>query len=777
MVRDDAGMFGTAMGEVTSAAEALQNAGAQVYVRTFPTTGTQSTAARLEHYIESQCPDWQAANGGRKENLVAIIYADRDAEGKHSIVISTGGRIDSVVPPTQIDRIRAQVIIAELKRGHATKAFVDGLNAIRASYEGSSATTTPQSTPVQETIPVISVTPQPPADLTGLWFFFGLAVLAVFGWVAYISLHGRKQRRAARLKAQQVYNSVTAQISAIDENKTALRAHYVILSSGLPVDERQKIEAALAQVAKTYDDACADFGTKRTSDLEKRGLSADEYDTLRETYQGILDKLNAAAGVISENGSHLDDLQAQIVTAPKKVEEAKAALNKLPECLRQVKQAGFRTETYEALGADAQKVINEASDALTNKKFFEAIAHVDQAGKILEQAYEGQKLPDRKADLDNRIAAVKARIDKAKGTVLLCKPIIDRMDTEFARQSFESVVGNGSQATEHINWCDRGIPMAADFATMEKQEWQKAADIIAEANGHLDRVDSLVSSITAIERSLNTAQQEAPSDIQNAEQDLRAAQEYISSHKNDIHTDAGAKLAEAGETLIQARAELQNPKPDYFETVKLARKAHEVADEILTAAKTEYEAQERLRQKAASALRYATSRVSKAREYIEDRKWFVGKAAKDKLEEAERYLDGAQECSKSGDLDGAVKWSDLADEAGKAAYQQARDDAEPERSCDAYTCANEHYAPSNTTIFVNESSGQNYISASAGSSSSNSSWGTSSSWFGSGSDSSSSFSFGDVADILSIFSSSGGGSDSSSSFSSSGGGSDSSSSW
>lgn len=179
MVRDDAGILGSQLAEVTQAAEALQNAGAQVYVRTFSTTGGEPTAARLEHSIEGHCPDWQAANGGKKENLVAIIYADHDANGKHSITIATGGRIDAIVPPTAIDRIRAQVIIAELKRGHAANAFAGGLNAIRSAYEKPQSATAPQTAPTQlQTAPA---KPEEPASLAWLWILLAAAGLGVLG--------------------------------------------------------------------------------------------------------------------------------------------------------------------------------------------------------------------------------------------------------------------------------------------------------------------------------------------------------------------------------------------------------------------------------------------------------------------------------------------------------------------------------------------------------------------------------------------------------------------
>jgi uncharacterized membrane protein YgcG len=765
MVRDDAGMLGGEMAQVTAAAEALQNAGAQVYVRTFPTTGDQATATQLEHSIESHCPDWQSANGGRKENLIAIVYADRDRAGKHSITISTGGRIDSVIPPTQIDRIRAQVIIPELKRNRAGKGFTEGLNAIKAAYEGQQGTGTvvPEATPAQP-----QSKPVQPMSLAWLWVLLLGIGLGIF-WRRFSSFsREREARRAARLRAQQVYNSVTAQINTMEENQARLRGHYDLLALSVPADERQKVEAALARSRKTYDEACADFGTKRTSDLEKEGLSVPEYDTLRETYQSILDKLNQAGGLISETESHLDNLQAQIEGAPKKVQEARAELEQLLEGLRQVKQAGFQTETYEALAAKAQLVLGQANEAINNRLFFEALAGVSQGKEILEQASQGKGLADKKADLDSRIASLKMRVENARNSVGLCKPVIDRMDAVFARQSFESVSGNGSQAAEHIHWCERGLPLAADFAGMQKQDWQKAADIVAEAGGHLDRVDSLVSSIQAMELSLNTAKEESPKDIEEAERDLHSAEDYIVANKNDLRTETETKLSLAREAIAAAKAELQQPKPDYFEIVKSARKAHAAVDELLATARSEQQAAERLRQKAATALRDATSRVTKAQEYIEDHSRYVNETATRKAEDAGQYLKSAQKCNESGDLEGVVKWAELADDAGKVAYNDAKDDVQAQVGYNPYDRANRYYAPSLTTIFVNESS-DNFLSVGAASdSSSSSSSGGLSSWFGGGSDSSSSFS----SDSSSSFS----GSDSSSSFDS-GGGSDSSSSW
>lgn len=547
-----------------------------------------------------------------------------------------------------------------------------------------------------------------------------------------------------------------------------------MLSANLPADERQKVETTLARIGSTYAEACADFGTKRTSELERGSLPVPEYDALRTTYQGILDKLNEAAGLVSETQGRLNSLQAQIESAPKKVQEAQAALDQVLETLNGVKQGGFRTETYETLAANAHMVICQANEALKNKLFFEALARVGQAREFLDQACKGTSLPDRKAELENGIAALKTRVEKAKSAILVCRPAIERMDVEFAPQSFASVVGNGSQATEHVNWCDRGIPMVADFVTMEKQDWQKAEEIVAEANAHLDRAESLVNSIAAMEKSLHAVRQDAPKDIQGAEKDLQAADEYIAGYKSDLHAETGVRLAEAREAIAQSKAELQKPKPDYFEATKAAKKAHAVADEVLAGARTEHEAAERLRQKAETSLRDASSQVSRAREYVEDHHRYITEIVKGRLQEAEQLLANAQQCKAQGQLEEAVKWAEQADESAQNAYDQAREDVESQTGFNSYTRVNRYYAPSMTTIFVNESSNNNYVSVGAGSrsdsSSSSSSWSddgsdsssSSSSWSSSGSDSSSSFGFG-------------GGSDSSSSFDS--GGSDSTSSW
>src|SRR5215467_3715166 len=140
MVRDDAHIFGGDIGQVVNAAEELQNAGAQVYVRTFSTTGAEPTVDRLEHSIQDQCPGWQNADGTRKTNLVVIIYADKDSAGKRSLLISTGPGIDKLVPNREIDRIRARVIIPQIKAGRPAQGFAQALTEIKTAYEAQPVT-------------------------------------------------------------------------------------------------------------------------------------------------------------------------------------------------------------------------------------------------------------------------------------------------------------------------------------------------------------------------------------------------------------------------------------------------------------------------------------------------------------------------------------------------------------------------------------------------------------------------------------------------------------
>lgn len=763
MVRDDAHIFDGDIGQVVSAAEELQNSGAQVYVRTFPTTGDQPTVDRLEHSMQDQCPGWQNADSGRKTNLVVIMYADKDSAGKHSLLISTGPGVDKLVPNREIDRIRARIIIPQIKAGRAAQGFAQGLTEIKTAYEAQPVTA---STGTSQAVPQQTPAPQPTkdTDLSRLWAFLGYVLLLLALVIGYYLYGERKRRRAAKQKAIETYNAVTGQINAIDGNFENLQNFYQALAANLSAAEQQTMEKEIAAVKKTYEDACADFGTKHTFDLEKGLRRVEEYEDAGTTYQEILEKLKSIAEPLGQADRHLRDLQQQIDSAPGKLQEAQATAKNLEQQLKEVNQAGFRTEAYEQWLAQAEKLANETGLALKSGQAFDVSGKVTKIEELLKQASPGAKLPDTRVKLENDLTSVKSRIDQAKSSVQECKPAIDRMDTTCARQSFESVAGNGSQAVEHINWCDRAVPVAEDCITMEKQDWQKGAEIIAEANGHLDRADSLVRSIISIEKSLNVARVEAPADIQSAEQDLAKAEEYLNTNKADIHEAVSNKVSSAKEAIANAKAELRKPKPDYFEVVKSAKQGHGTADDILSEARSEHESAERLREKAATTLRDATSRVSKAREYIEDNRRYVTYGDLDEMKEAETHLLQAQSANTKNDLEATIKWAEQADEAGKSVYNHAKDHVDEQTRPDAYQQANHYYAPSHTTILVNNNSyssvgaGQSFGSALLSALFSGSGSSSSSSWSSSGSNSSSSWSSPDSG------SSSSGGSDSSSSW-------------
>ena len=122
----------------------------------------------------------------------------------------------------------------------------------------------------------------------------------------------------------------------------------------------------------------------------------------------------------------------------------------------------------------------------------------------------------------------------------------------------------------------------------------------------------------AIETSLEAARRDAPGEISAAQADITKAWKYINAYDEDIRESLEDDLREAEKKLNTASEELNKEKADYLMVVKLAREANDSADKILAQARTEHEAAERMRSKAASALRDARSRVSIAREYIQD---------------------------------------------------------------------------------------------------------------------------------------------------------------
>jgi uncharacterized membrane protein YgcG len=304
--------------------------------------------------------------------------------------------------------------------------------------------------------------------------------------------------------------------------------------------------------------------------------------------------------------------------------------------------------------------------------------------------------------------------------------IFDRISSEYAEVCWVSIKGNGTEATNRCmlaRECADRVPNS-----LSAGDWAGVDEALTKGEKAIERARSMIHSITELAKSLDVARRDSAQDIASAEKDLREAIVYVTQYRQEIDDNLTDDLEKAIPLLDAAKAELGNHKPDYFQVIKLAKKAHENIDSIMASARTKKEAVDRERQKAAAALRDAKSRVSKAREYIDDHRSDVKKKAKTELEQAQEQLARAEATT---DLATIIILAQESESLAKSSYNHAVDD---------FRVADDARTPPPVSGGYGGSSGSSWSSSSSsGGGHSQSSWGSSWSSGDSGGSFSSSF--------------------------------------
>ena len=179
---------------------------------------------------------------------------------------------------------------------------------------------------------------------------------------------------------------------------------------------------------------------------------------------------------------------------------------------------------------------------------------------------------------------------------------------------------------------------------------------------------------------LEVARKDAPKEIELAEKDILAAKDYIAQYDADVREELEHDLANVEKQLGLAKAELKKDKPDYSKIVRIAREVNKTADSVLASAREEHEAAEKLRLRAASAVRDAERTISKAKEYIEDR----SSGSSDLSSEPEDLLEAAgsllTRAKAAKNLEDRVALAEEADQKASEAYKTAAEEVSEEEA-------------------------------------------------------------------------------------------------
>ncbi len=245
-------------------------------------------------------------------------------------------------------------------------------------------------------------------------------------------------------------------------------------------------------------------------------------------------------------------------------------------------------------------------------------------------------------DLPNQVRAVEARIAVVQDRVVAAKQVFDDMSRTYASGSWESVRGNGTEATNRINWALKALDTAKASLSAKPRQVQKVRTAIEDITKWLDAAESMTQSIHARREQLDIAMRDLPSTIDSATSDLAAARKYIAANRADLSGDHSTELDSAESQLKVARAEASKPGLDVLQALKAAQAVHQTIDNILDGVRSEHDAAERRRTRAAAALRDAERAISKAREYFEDHSEEVDDDNQSSLERTRALLKSAK---------------------------------------------------------------------------------------------------------------------------------------
>jgi len=648
-VIDGAGIFGADLNEVEAAVAALEKKGAEVRVRTITTYSPYANLDQYELQLEDASPSWQGQDGNIKNNLIVMIISFSEAQSG----IWYGDEWIGELNENRL-RIQTETMYPHFSEGDYSGGVIAGLEEIGR---------------------VISA--QEPAGTTDWTLLLApLIIVAVAAVVLLILWHRRQsaKRSAWRQRAMLAKQAAASGINEVLETNRMLEIKVDVTEGKVSAQEAasmrdglQKATALVNRSSLAYSELGHSAGNP-----ENPKLGVMELEHIEKEYLKIVADLREAKEATKEVEDRIAAVQQAIDGYALKVAEVNAGMEEVSVKERAMQAEGYRTTYVSKLLSDGREALARAQELVSQKSYTEGRKLADQAAEHVQKASQAlEELPRKKGQVDKAIPALESRIPQVKAAILEGRDIFDNISNEYAESTWRSIRGNGTEAENRVNWAIDALNDAREMAA--ENDWHGALEMVEKGNGLLSEAETLMRSIHQLEKDLLTARQDAPKEISAASADIARAWEYINRYDEDIRESLEDDLRAAERKNEAAKAELTLTQPDHFKACELARQANDAADRVLVQARSEHEAAERQRAKAASVRRDASAQVSIAREYIDDHSPVVKEEAKRALKNAEGYL---REAERTADLEGRISLFTRAEADGRRAYSLAQRDVD-----------------------------------------------------------------------------------------------------
>lgn len=273
IVSDEANILGgRATGAVEEAAKTINAQGGDARVVTVgQLSGTPET---FFHTRVADCRSWQSATAGIKNNLVVFFVSTNPKK----LAIFYGAEMANILG-SSANAIKMQYMAPAFKDGDWMRGFVQGETQVGMrihAFNEAALHPTQTTTTVQNEA----------TDLSGLWtamyWTLGIGFVTFLAWfLLYIRGNSRKQREAITAAQQDALQTAARVADMIERLKNQYNESKAL---GGAVDDKI---GAVNLVSEQF----ARMGNSESTNPATTGLSADQYTTIANAYQRLMDQL------------------------------------------------------------------------------------------------------------------------------------------------------------------------------------------------------------------------------------------------------------------------------------------------------------------------------------------------------------------------------------------------------------------------------------------------------------------------------------------------------
>jgi chromosome segregation ATPase len=617
VVADDTGnLTPTPINNAAQALQALNVKPLAVFLRTGSTSNTFANQVAANYGLAD------VSAGTVDPNLFAIVATLNPRQ----ITILWGDNLNAVMldPPDGLGygtSIRTQYMQPNLASGNYTDAFVQSFTqaASRISLFRNPPTATPVPTPQPTVITNVDTGALGRALLIGLGVIILLVLIAIFGPILWRS-YKRSQEASIRkrslqeqlLQSRNVAADMITGLSFPEDPREQLQYRFLALAlANERPDELARITARYNETYKHVADALTSFTALNQAKYTTEQQMADAISG----YQQVQANINLASTFLKEIADRSKEVEQQVASAPKEIDDAKKALAAVTNSLQRFAAAApdLPAPDPSVLLSQPARLISEAETALsaTPPRHLAAYdsansassmaAQISSALAALSRVYtgiadlrshvadlrkQGYKLPDANSDL----SAVLDSLTNATGELGKHGPsahFADLLNSAndgilYAREAVDAVVAQhaanetalaaleraGEQAKQYIEQGAEAFDKVDEYAEPSWQdirgngtEAQKAADHAQELWAEATRLNALTPGAPQDFARASTLITEANASLNTVRELLNAIFERLKNLEESKRT-ASAEIAAAQQAVESGQKFISQFDPD-----------------------------------------------------------------------------------------------------------------------------------------------------------------------------------------------------------------------